>query len=272
MALCADIMVSKNPTVMGILNVTPDSFSDGGNYVDAKSALVRLEKMMADGAGIIDIGGESTRPNCMPVDEKTEWNRLGPILKFATNYGIPISVDTYKLPVAELALKCGVSIVNDVCTFDHLDGMIDLVKKYNGDLVVTHNCRNYQVPEGRDIVQDVVEKFQFSIDRAERRDFDPNKLILDIGLGFGKTPEQEVELISKLGEIREKFTQRLLIGASKKSFMRIFGELTPDDRMPCTLAATIFAYMGGCDIFRVHDVRENVEVLKFAKKIWPKKR
>lgn len=263
-------MLSPNPTIMGILNLTPDSFSDGNKYSDPKIAIKRIEAMISEGAGIIDIGGESTRPGADPIDIDTEWERVHDILKAATKYDILLSIDTYKPEIAERALQNGAKIINDIATFEHLEEMVILAKKYSSDLVVTHNSRQQPFDKFNDLLSDIENKFESAIVTARELGLDPQRLIFDIGLGFGKTNEQDIELLKNFLNIRTKFSQRFMIGASRKSFMRLFNEQNTNDRLPCTLAVTLSTYLNGCDIFRVHDVHENYEVLKFAQTIYEK--
>ncbi len=261
-------MISKNPIIMGILNLTPDSFFDGGKHHALGSAIKHIENMLSEGAQIIDIGGESTKPFGQPIDDDTEWNRVQNVLKIAVKYNIPISIDTYKTSIAERALQIGAKIINDIAPFEHLEEVIVLAKQYSADLIITHNSRKHYFQKSDDLILDIIHKFRLAITTSQRLNFDTKKLIFDIGLGFGKTDEQNIDLLKNLQNIREQFSQRFLIGASRKSFMRLFNEDTPNDRLPCTLAVTISSYLSGCDIFRVHDVRENYEVLKLVQSIY----
>lgn len=255
-------LISQHPAIMGILNVTPDSFSDGGSYKTVGDALSRIEEMIGEGAQIIDIGGESTRPNGDPVDAETEWARVCEVLGRAAELGVKISIDTRKPSVAKLALERGASVVNDVCAFEHLGEIIALAKSYDAELIVMHNARSK--PPSGDIIADISASFYLAVAAANEYGFYRKNLILDVGIGFGTTPAQDIEIIARLGELTARFSERILIGASRKSFMRIFGEMTPADRLPCTLATTMAAYLGGCSIFRVHDVRANFDLLNFA--------
>jgi dihydropteroate synthase len=248
---------------MGILNVTPDSFYDGGSYEAVDDALKRAKAMVSEGAEIIDLGGESTRPNHTEIDGETEWSRIKDALAQMSKLDVKISVDTHKLDVAKLALEHGASILNDVCAFEHLDEAIELAKGYGAELVAMHNARTR--PPSENIVKDIAESFQRAIATAKKHNFDARNLILDVGIGFGTTPAQDIEIISRLNELANGFRERILIGASRKKFMSSFGERTPDDRLPCTLASTVFAYLNGCAIFRVHDVGANFDALNFAR-------
>ncbi|MDR0595849.1 MAG: dihydropteroate synthase [Puniceicoccales bacterium] len=259
-------MIAEHPVIMGILNLTPDSFFDGGCYETVDAAVERAKKMLAEGAEIIDIGGESTRPGFTPIDAETEWLRIGDVLKKVSKLGVKISVDTYKPVVAKRALEHGATIVNDVYAFEHLDEAISLAKYFGAELVVTHNSRNRLL--SRDIIANVREDFQRAISEANKHNFDTKNLILDVGIGFVGTPVNDIEIISRLGELTNEFQERVLIGTSRKSFMKIFGEPTAAERLPCTLAATMVAYLGGCAIFRVHDVKANLDVLNFAKAMY----
>ncbi len=261
-------MLDPNPQVMGILNLTPDSFYDGNSFLDTQTAVNRVNEMISEGATIIDIGGESTRPHCTAVDADTEWNRVKDVLLKISKYKTLTSIDTYKLQVAELALQNGVNIINDISTFSHLEDVLQLAKKYSADVIVTHNSRGIILSDNEKLMHDIISKFYSAIDTAKKYHIDDQKLIFDIGLGFGKNSEQCMFLIKNLKKIRQLFSQRFLIGASRKSFMHEFGECCAIDRLPCTLATTISTYLSGCNIFRAHDVKPNVEVLKFAQKIY----
>jgi dihydropteroate synthase len=259
----AFIVIAEHPVIMGILNLTPDSFFDDNRYETVDAAVERAKKMIAEGAEIIDIGGESTRPGFTPIDAETEWLRMGDVLERVSKLGVKISVDTYKPAVAKRALEHGATIVNDVCAFEHLDEAISLAEYFGAELIVMHNGRNK--PPSRDIIADVGEDFQRAISEANEHNFDTKNLILDVGIGFAGSPAHDIEIISRLGELTGEFQERVLIGASRKSFMKNFGEPTAAERLPCTLAATMAAYLGGCAIFRVHDVKANLDVLNFAK-------
>jgi dihydropteroate synthase len=250
---------------MGILNVTPDSFYDGGSYETVDDALKRAKVMISEGAEIIDLGGESTRPNHTEIDGEMEWLRIKDILAQISKLNVKISVDTHKLDVAKLALEHGASILNDVYAFEHLDEAIELAKGYDAELVAMHNARIR--PPSEDIVEDIAESFQRAIAAAKKHGFDTKNLILDIGIGFGTTPAQDIEIISRLNELTSGFHGRILVGASRKKFMNAFGEQTPADRLPCTLASTVFAYLSGCAIFRVHDVGANFDALNFVRTV-----
>ncbi|MDR2721206.1 MAG: dihydropteroate synthase [Puniceicoccales bacterium] len=248
---------------MGILNVTPDSFYDGGSYETVDNAMKRAETMASEGAEIIDLGGESTRPNHVEIDSETEWFRIKGVLAQISKLDVKISVDTHRLDVAKLALEHGASILNDVYAFEHLDEAIELTKGYGAELVAMHNARIR--PPSEDIVEDIVASFQQAISTAKKRNFATENLILDVGIGFGTTPAQDIEIISRLNELADGFHERILIGTSRKKFMSIFREYTPADRLPCTLASTVYAYLSGCAIFRVHDVKANFDVLNFMR-------
>jgi dihydropteroate synthase len=253
---------------MGILNLTPDSFYDGGRYSTVSAAVKRAEAMVAEGAEIIDVGGESTRANFTAIDVETEWSRISEVLIEIAKLGVKVSIDTRKPRVAELALEHGASVINDVYAFEHLDEIIELAKTYGAELIAMHNARSGPPP--RDIIEDISASFQLAVDSAKEHKFDSKNLILDVGIGFGTTPMQGVEIISRLGKFTDKFHERVLIGASRKSFMEVLGESTPIDRLPCTIASTIFAYLNGCSIFRVHDVKANFDALNFAKILYGK--
>jgi dihydropteroate synthase len=188
-------MPVEYPVIMGILNVTPDSFFDGGSYATADAAVERAKIMIAEGAEIIDLGGESTRLGYTAIDAEAEWSRLEDVLVQISKLDVKISVDTRKLDVAKLALEHGASIINDVCAFEHLDEVIELARGCGAELIAMHNARN-QAPS-ENIVADIAASFRRAVAAAKRHNFDTKDLILDVGIGFGTIPAQDVEIISR---------------------------------------------------------------------------
>jgi dihydropteroate synthase len=251
------------PLVMGILNVTPDSFSDGGQFIDPATAIAHAGAMADQGADILDIGAESTRPydGAVPVSANDELARLAPILPAAVKLGLPVSIDTIKAKVAAWALDQGASIVNDVWGLQRDPDMAPLVAKHGVPVIVMHNRES--ADEAIDIVADVVTFFARSLEIAGRAGIAREKIVLDPGIGFGKTPEQSIACIARLSEFR-RFGLPLLVGASRKRFINSVTPSTPDDRIGGSIASHLKAVENGAAIVRAHDVRETVQALRVA--------
>lgn len=257
---------SKKPLVMGILNVTPDSSSDGGRYIDFETARLRAERMLNEGADIIDIGGESTRPGSLAVPADEELKRVIPTLKWiADSYDVPISVDTRKAEVAEAALDAGASIINDVSGFS--DEMLKLISSSGAKAVLMHSLwnpdvmqKNVQADTYSDVISDILAWAEQRIAAAEDLGVKRNQLIFDPGIGFGKLSNHNLEIVRRCSELKS-LGLPMLIGASRKNFI---GELTkkpPSERLGGSLAVVAAVY-GCADIVRVHDVTETVDLVK----------
>lgn len=259
----------SHPIVMGILNVTPDSFSDGGRFLNFDAALARTEEMIDEGAAIIDIGGESTRPGSARVDEQVEIDRVVPMIEaVGSRFDIPISVDTSKSSVAEAAIAAGAEILNDISGL-RFDEMIAKVASAAGaGLVLMHSRGDFETmhsqPPVKDIIEDVSNDFRRSLVIAEGFGVAKDKIVLDIGIGFGKTVKQNLELLAKLDNIASAFSDHaLLVGASRKSFIgRILDDAPPEHRLSGSIAAAVIAAMKGASIIRAHDVKQTVDALK----------
>ena len=261
---------------MGILNVTPDSFSDGGRFFSLDKALEQAEKMIAEGADIIDIGGESTRPgNNGPVSAEDEISRVVPVIEALVKLSptTPISVDTTKSEVATAALLAGAAIVNDVSALRFDFYVADAVARENAGLVLMHSrgtpATLHRLPPVADIMQEVVSSLSASVKMAERRGVARESIVIDPGIGFGKSHEQNLELLARLDKLKDAFPGLpILIGTSRKSFIgRILADEsgTPaptDDRTFGTMASITAAVFKGADIVRVHDVKATVESVK----------
>lgn len=248
-------LVSDKPLVMGILNLTPDSFSDGGRFASPEQAIAAALAMQADGADILDIGGQSTRPGHTPLSAEEEWARLAPVLPtLRQRLRLPLSIDTYHPTVAERATALGVAIINDV-SGSLQNGMTAVAAASGAGLVMT--C-----PEAA-CVADVAAYFRAALDRAEADGMDRRQVCLDVGIGFGKTRELDRELIMQLPLLRREFAEQcLLVGASRKRVIAAFGgDAPPDKRLGGTLAAHTLAQLGGADVLRVHDVLETVQAV-----------
>ncbi|MGC8764471.1 MAG: dihydropteroate synthase [Brevinematia bacterium] len=264
-----------HPVLMGILNVTEDSFFDGGRYSDFDSALKHAEFMVKNGAEIIDIGGESTRPGAKPVSENEEIERVIPVVeKICKEFDVIVSVDTYKSRVAEETLKAGADIINDISGFTFDERMPEIVSRYNAIAVITHikgKPENMQKnPEYKNVKVEVFKFFKNSIEKAIKAKLKRENLILDVGIGFGKKLIHNLELLRKLDYFK-KLNLPLLIGVSRKSMIgMVLGETDemnekvkpPEERLYGTLAVNAYAYFKGANIFRVHDVKEHFEFFK----------
>lgn len=253
-----DILKLKRTLIMGVLNVTPDSFSDGGLFVDVDKAVEHAKQMVAEGADIIDVGGESSRPNSDPVSEEEELKRVVPVVKkLAEKIKAPISIDTYKPRVAEECLKLGANIVNDISGFREQE-MIDVAAKYGAAVVIMHmkgTPKNMQQnPEYADVIEEILE---FLKDRSkECRKAGIREIIVDPGIGFGKTTKHNIKILRRLREF-ESLGCPILIGTSRKFFIgAITGGLPVEERLEGTIASVAIAVMNGAKIVRVHDVKE----------------
>jgi len=260
---CRDktIPLGERTLVMGILNITPDSFSDGGQYNELEIALQHARQMEADGADIIDVGGESTRPKHVPIGLEEELNRVLPVLQaLLREIKIPLSIDTTKSEVARLALAAGVHLVNDQWSLRLDPALGQLCAEYGAPLVMMHN---QQGTDYRDIMGDMVRFFEESIDMALAAGMSRDKIIIDPGIGFGKTAEQNIEVIRRMREL-DCLGLPVLLGPSRKLFIGKTLNLPPDQRVEGTAATVTLGIVNGADIVRVHDVREMVRVAKMT--------
>lgn len=255
--------------LMGILNVTPDSFSDGGEFDNLESAIKQAQNMIANGVDIIDIGGESTRPNAPKITVEEELKRVIPIIqKLRQESTIPISIDTTKATIAEKAVIAGADIVNDIsgATFD--DNMLSTVAKLDVPIILMHIRGNPQTMQSltnyADVVTEVKDFLTTQISKAIGAGIDRNKIMLDPGIGFAKTANQSLELLQRLREL-QTLDLPILVGVSRKSFMRpILNKADPKERVWGTAAACCGAIARGADILRVHDVSEIYDVMRVA--------
>ena len=265
-----EIILGERTLVMGILNVTPDSFSDGGRYNNLDSAMKQAEKLISEGADIIDIGGESTRPGHTQITSEEEIARVVPIIeKISKNLDTIISIDTYKYDVAEEAIKAGANIINDIWGLQYDKGeMAELVKKSNLPLIAMHN-QNDEV-YNKDIMLVLREFFEKTFKIADKYGIDRDTIILDPGLGFGKNVEQNIEVLSRLNELKDMGS--ILLGASKKRFIgKLLNDLPFDERVEGTVATTVIGIERGVDIVRVHNVLENKRACLVADGVYRKR-
>lgn len=256
---------------MGILNVTPDSFSDGGEFLSVDGALRRSETMIADGADIIDVGGESTRPGSGQVAADDEIKRVLPVIESITKrFDTPVSIDTTKSEVAARAADAGAEIINDISGLRFDARVADVAARTGGGLVVMHSRGAFESmhsqPPVDDIVIEVINGLNRSTDLATAHGVRHEQIAVDVGIGFGKTQEQNLELLAKLDKIVSEFkAYPMLIGTSRKSFLtRILGDVPPSERTGGSLATALVAIRNGAKILRVHDVRETVSAIKTA--------
>ena len=259
----AELMAKQRPVVMGVLNVTPDSFSDGGRFLDPAVAIAHAQHLVAQGADVIDIGAESTRPYGgavrVPLDQERE--RLAPILPAVIALGVPVSIDTLKASVAAWALEAGVAIVNDVWGLQRDPDMARVVAEHGAPVIIMHN-RDAADP-AIDIIADVAAFFSRSLEIAAQAGIPRERIVLDPGIGFGKTPEQSIACIARLDALRG-FGLPLLVGASRKRFIHSVVPSEPMERLGGSLAAHLMAVENGAAIIRVHDVAPTVQAFAVA--------
>ena len=263
----ARLMALGRPAVMGVLNVTPDSFSDGGRFLDPSIAIEQAQRIVAAGADVLDIGAESTRPygGAVPVPIEEEIRRLAPVLPRAVGLGIPVSIDTMKAKVAAWALASGAAIVNDVWGLQRDGDLARVVAEHGVPVIIMHN-REAADPS-IDIMADIAAFFSRSLDIAVRAGIARENIVLDPGIGFGKTAEQSVTAVARLAELKS-FGLPLLVGASRKRFIDKVSPASPDQRLGGSIAAHVLAAADGAAIIRAHDVPETVQALRIAAAIW----
>lgn len=254
----------KNHTyVMGILNVTPDSFSDGGNYTETDKALFRVEQMLKEGADLVDIGGESTRPGYVPVPEEEEIRRIYPIIEAVkSRFDVPVSLDTYKSKVAKAGIEAGADLINDIWGLQY-EEMAEVIAKAGLPCCLMHNRREAVYVN---FMEDVAADLARTLHIARKAGISEDRIILDPGVGFAKTYEQNLEIINRLEELRI-FECPILLGTSRKSVIGLTLDLPVTERLEGTLVTTVMAVMKGCSFVRVHDVKENVRAVKMAEAI-----
>jgi dihydropteroate synthase len=263
----ARLLALGRPAVMGVLNVTPDSFSDGGRFLDPSIAIEQAQRMVAAGADVLDIGAESTRPygGAVPVPIEEEIRRLAPVLPSAVALGVPVSIDTMKAKVAAWALASGAAIVNDVWGLQRDGDLARVVAEHGVPVIIMHN-REAADPS-IDIMADIAAFFSRSLDIAVRAGIARGNIVLDPGIGFGKTAEQSVTAVARLAELKS-FGLPLLVGASRKRFIDKVSPASPDQRLGGSIAAHVLAAADGAAIIRAHDVPETVQALRIAAAIW----
>ncbi|MPW25082.1 dihydropteroate synthase [Alkalibaculum sp. M08DMB] len=248
--------------IMGILNITPDSFSDGGDFFSNDQAILHAKEMVELGADIIDVGGESTRPGYEVISDEAEINRVIPIIRaLKENINIPVSIDTYKPNVAQAALENGVDMINDIWGFQKDKRMASVVGKYNAPVILMHNQETTEY--SGDIMEELISFLKISVEIAMSNGVDRSNIILDPGIGFGKTLEQNLRVMGRLEELKV-IGLPILLGTSRKSMIGKILDLPPKERVDGTVATSVIGIMKGTNILRVHDVKENVRAAKVA--------
>lgn len=256
--------LDRHTYIMGILNVTPDSFSDGGRYQEIDNALFRVEEMLDEGMDILDIGGESTRPGYTPVPEEEEIRRVIPVIQAVkSRFDVPVSLDTYKSGVAKAGLEAGADLINDIWGLKYDPEMAPVIAQAGVPCVLMHNRKG---TDYRDFLKDVLGELGESVAIACRAGIVRDRIILDPGIGFGKTYEQNLLMIHKLEMLKEAGFP-VLLAASRKSVVGLTLDLPAAERMEGTLVTTVFGVLKGCAFVRVHDVKENLRAVKMAEAI-----
>jgi dihydropteroate synthase len=261
-----ELLARRRPLVMGILNITPDSFSDGGQFFDPVAAIAHARRMADEGADLLDVGAESTRPygGARPVPPDDELLRLKPVLPEVVRLGLPVSIDTIKAKTAAWALAQGAAILNDVWGLQRDPDMARVAAEHAVPVIIMHN--RAAADASIDIMAEVTTFFSRSLDIAARAGIARERIVLDPGIGFGKTPEQSITLIARLGELRRDGLP-LLVGLSRKRFIDSVSPSKPDQRIGGSIAGNTLAVLGGADIVRVHDVAATVQALRVMQAI-----
>ncbi len=259
----------KKTYIMGIVNVTPDSFFNGGRYFDVQKAVDHAFRLVEEGADILDIGGESTRPGAEPVSIDEELRRVIPVIEaISKKISIPISIDTYKARVAEETIKAGATIINDISGLRFDPDMPEIARKYKVPVVVMHikgTPKDMQKnPYYEALIPEIIEYLRNSIVIAKQAGIDENMIIIDPGIGFGKLPEHNLTIIKNLKEF-SNLGRPLLVGVSRKSFIgKVLNEASPEKRLEGTASAVAISVINGANIVRVHDVGFMIKVVKMA--------
>jgi dihydropteroate synthase len=268
------LLFQEKTLVMAILNVTPDSFSDGGKFYSVDAAVNQAEKFIEEGADILDIGGESTRPNSERVSTEEEIRRVVPVIEaVAKKFDVPISIDTSKSGVAESAVKAGAEIINDISGLRFDERAAEVSAKFKTGLILMHSRGDFEAMHKQEpvknILREVSDGFRQSIEKAVSYGVKRENIALDVGIGFSKTFEQNLELIAKLNMLCKEFSDfPILIGTSRKSFLgKISGDVPTSERLQGSLASAAIAVWNGAKIVRVHDVKATVEMLKVVEAV-----
>lgn len=266
------LVLGERTLIMGVLNVTPDSFSDGGEFLNAEAAVARALEMERAGADILDVGGESTRPGSKPLSANEELRRILPVLKLLQGkLTIPISIDTQKAQVARAAISAGAGIVNDISALRFDTQLAGVVARQKAAVILMHMRGRPRTMQGgpfaRDVMRDVIKGLRDALRRANRDEIDPSRILLDPGIGFGKNHQQNFEVLGRLPELAH-LGCALVVGTSRKAFVgSALNNAPPDQRRWGTAATVAASILGGAHIVRVHDVKEMAEVAKIADRI-----
>ena len=256
--------LQQHTYIMAILNMTPDSFSDGGSYPTLDDALYRVEQMLAEGADIIDIGGESTRPGHIAISDEEEINRVVPVIEAVTKrFDVPVSIDSYKAPVVKAALASGAHLVNDIWGLQHDAELAAVIAQAGTTCCLMHNKQNTQYDN---LLLECLESLRHSAETAVAAGVPKENIILDPGIGFGKTCEQNLYLMQQLPQFN-LLGHPMLLGTSRKSMIGLTLDLPVDQRVEGTLVTTVLAVLAGWSFVRVHDVKENYRAIKMAEAI-----
>lgn len=256
--------IENKTYVMGILNVTPDSFSDGGKYQRLDQALRHVERMLSEGADIVDVGGESTRPGYTVVSEEEEIERITPVIEgIRARFDVPVSLDTYKPKVVQAGILAGADLINDIWGLKYDADMAKVIARSGLPCCLMHNRKE---PDYQNFMEEVLEELQESVRLAGKAGISEEKIILDPGVGFGKTYENNLEIINRLEELK-RLGYPLLLGTSRKSVIGLTLDLPAEERVEGTIVTTVFGVMKGCAFVRVHDVKENVRAVRMTEAI-----
>lgn len=255
-----DLVIGGTTHIMGVLNVTPDSFSDGGAYLEVDSAIIHARTMVTEGATILDIGGESSRPGAEPVPIDVELDRVLPVIRAlkSEQLNVPISIDTTKAVVAQEALEAGAHIINDITALQGDSAMADVAVEMEAGVILMHMKGTprtmQQTPYYEDVVKEIYDNLEEWIDRAVDKGIEANRIIIDPGIGFGKTTEQNIQILKKLSVFKQ-LNRPILIGTSRKSFIGNLLDVPVTERVEGTIATVCWSIVQGVDIVRVHDVK-----------------
>ena len=259
--------LDKEPVIMGILNVTPDSFSDGGKFNSIDRALKHTEEMIRDGAKIIDVGGESTRPGYTLISDEEEIGRVTPVIEaLKKEFDVPVSLDTYKSGVARAGIEAGADLINDIWGLKWDGTMAEVLAETGIASCLMHNRKD---TDYKDYLNDVIADLNETMEMAEKAGIKKDTIMLDPGIGFAKDLDQNLELMNHL-ELLNQWDVPVLLGTSRKSMIGLILDLPSDQRVEGTVATTVSGYMKGCRFFRVHDVKENMRAMKMIEAICAK--
>ncbi len=255
--------------IMGILNVTPDSFSDGGRYNTRDTALFRVEEMLAEGMDILDVGGESTRPGHVQISDEEEIGRVVPVIEAVKKrFDVPVSLDTYKGAVAQAGIQAGADLINDIWGLQYDPAMGKIIADSGVACCLMHNRKE---ADYQNFLEDMAADFRQILDAAQKAGIADEKIILDAGIGFGKTYEQNLSAIANLEKLKT-FGFPVLLGTSRKSVIGLTLEVPPKERVIGTVVTGVFGMIQGCSFLRVHDIRAHVEAVKMTEAIRRKKK